>query len=1807
MLTVVRRVRHVVLGLALAALSTMAFAQRDPGIRANIGEPDSVTAVPTLTYTPANGGTINFSSGTATLVANAALTNGAGTSSVGSCTLSGANAGNFTVQTSTMFTFDQTQPGGTTTLTCTSTNPGSDPCSAASSTSAPLTGTLNLTCSNATASAITATLNCVQLGPILNPSWTVSCPANPGATFSIDDVTQIEGNSGTSTFTFTVTRGGNTTGSNTVDVATSNGTATTADSDYVANSTTLSFTAGQTSKTFAVTVNGDTKFEPTETFNVNLSNATGASATISDNLGVGTITNDDTQPTISIADVTQAEGNAGTSNFVFAVTLSNASSQTITVDYATADVSATAGSDYTAASGTLSFSPGVTSQNITVVVNGDSTVEPDETFNVNLSNPSNATIADNQGVGTITNDDVPASFAIDDVTQIEGNAGTSTFAFTVTRSGGTSTTQAVDVATSDVTATTADSDYVASSTTLTFTAGQTTKTFNVTVNGDTKFENTETFNVNLSNATNGATISDNLGLGTITNDDGTPAISINDVTQAEGNAGTSNFVFTVSLSNPSFQTITVDYATANNTATAGSDYTATSGTLTFTPGNTTQTITVLVNGDTTVEANETFNVNLSNPSNATIADNQGVGTITNDDLAPSFSVNDVTQIETNGGTTTFAFTVTRSGDTTGTNGIDVATSDGTATVADGDYVANSTTFSFTPGQTTKTFNVTVNGDTKFEPNETFNVNLTNATGAGAVIVDNLGVGTITNDDTTPAISITDVTQAEGNAATSNFVFAVTLSNTSASTITVNYATSNGTATAGSDYVATSGTLTFTTGVTSQNVTVVVNGDTTVEANETFNVNLSGASNATIADNLGVGTISNDDSAFSINDVTQNEGNAGTTSFNFTVTRSGDTSGTQTVDAATSDGTATTADSDYAAQSSTLSFGVGVATRTFTVLVNGDTKTEPNETFNVNLSNATGGASISDNLGVGTITNDDATPTISINDVTQVEGNAGTSAFVFTVSLSNPSASTVTVSAATANGTATAGSDYVAIVGQTVTFNPAVTSQTVSVTVNGDTTFEPNETFFVNLTSPVNATIADNQGLGTISNDDPGQPEFSAAPAPGARSLSGIVGASLTDVIAVSNVGDPTSNLTVTATMTSGTTLTVAPGTAGAGIGQGGSQNFTVTCNSGTAGVFSDTLTFTTNDAQDGVNETSVQYTYTCTVSNVPPNLTYNPTPGSTIGFAGITNAGDTGTASITVTPSGGAGAGATATTTVNGCSIGAISGPASFGSVAGVNLSFVGSTNVQQMIPLSCTSGVSVTTATLTCTETRGANAPVARAWPLSCAAGSASEFASTPAPGLLSITTPAGTTGTTTVTVTNLGTANLTANATGLSGVLGVAPAGVQTIAPMASRVFTVSCNSATSGTFSQTLNFATNDGGNIDGVDETSVNFPVTCTVQDVPPSLAYAPSPMMTINFTGIVNAGDPGTATIAVTPSGGAGAGAAATTRVDNCSIGGVVGTGSFGAVTGQPLVFVGNTVTPQNLGLTCTSSATLTTGTLSCTETRGGAAPTTNTWPLSCQAGLSPEYASTPAAGSTLTINTSIGTPASTTVTVNNLGTAPLNTSATGLSGQLSVLPAGMQGIAVGGSLPYTVSCAATQGGSFSQTLTITSNDIAGIDNINESSNTYTVVCNVASPEFASVPLVGSTVTIVTPFGTTGTANVVVSNPGTLPLTVTPGGLSGLLSVAPGGAQTVAAGGSLSLTVSCNATQAGQIAQLLTLTTNDTGGIDGINESSVTYPVACFVTQTGATIPTQGRFGQLLMGLLLLGLALAALQRGGRSA
>jgi hypothetical protein len=458
-----------------------------------------------------------------------------------------------------------------------------------------------------------------------------------------------------------------------------------------------------------------------------------------------------------------------------------------------------------------------------------------------------------------------------------------------------------------------------------------------------------------------------------------PSITITDVTVTEGNIGTVSANLTVILSAAYSQTVTVDYATADNSynsATAGSDYQPASGTLNFAPGMTSQTVSVLVNGDRLPEYySESFLINLSNPAEAFVSDASGIGTIIDDE--PFLSIDYSEGTEGNTGVTPFTFIVTLSAPYDVPVTVDYATADLTAdeqayygpgATAAADYTATSGTLTIPAGQTSGTISVSVLGDRLGESYEYFLVNLTNA--SGAQLASSQGWGAIIDDE--PYVSINSGASAlEGDSGTTAMTFTVSLSAVYDADVTVSYATADGSALAGSDYQAAAGTLMIPAGQTTQTFTVPVNGDLLVENDEYFSVTLTSSTSSVISNAWGFATIRDDDTppTISISDAWLVEGNSGTQAMAFTVSLSKASGEGVWVNYKTANGSATTSNSDYAASSGTIYFAPGETSKTITVTIKGDTKKEKDERFYVNLSGA-GGGTIADSQGVGTILNDD---------------------------------------------------------------------------------------------------------------------------------------------------------------------------------------------------------------------------------------------------------------------------------------------------------------------------------------------------------------------------------------------------------------------------------------------------------------------------------------------------------------------------------------------------------------------------------------------------------------------------------------------------------------------------------------------------------------------------------------------------------------------------------------------------------------------------------------------------------------------
>ncbi len=833
---------------------------------------------------------------------------------------------------------------------------------------------------------------------------------------------------------------------------------------------------GETStfQDFTIRVCRDLAFELTETFDAQLTNPTGGFLG-APAVATATIIDDDAAPTLSINSI-QVNENAGTATLT--VTQSIATALNTSFAFNTGDMgdTATANVDYTSSSSTGSIPAGSTTASIVIPIIDDNIDEPNETFTVTLSAPVNATINDGTGTVTIVDNEPNTQFAINNVVQIEGNpsmsdptvASTSAFNFRITRTGDAQASEVVCFETVDgdienpavnpnpaiggpggtIPSNVGVPDYThraaGPTNCVTFTqGGPSVITVPVIVYGDIVAEFDESFTVriltvngvaNPLDQNNNPRVTDALGLGVIQNDDGAPSIALSVASPVtEGNTPSTggSVTFTVTRTGSTSNPVTANWATSTGSgtsaATAGAscalnnavDFVTSSGSITIAAGSSTTTFTVPYCGDLYDELNESFTATLSNPSNGVISTASATATINDDDAAPIISVSDISVCEPESGTAAAVFTITRTGPSYLTSTVNVNTVDGTATTTDSDYVGILTPggqqFSFGPTVTTLTVPVTVNGDTKFETDETFTLQIVGA--SSDVVVDPvggadpIGLGVIVNSgagctgDAAPSFALGPVTQAEGNgAAGTSAPFYVRLTRTGTTqvptVITYSTSTSGGTATGGSSCTAgvdfiniSNATVAFAangfasavgppaSGPNFIDLPVQVCQDATFEPNETFNVVINSAGGAGVINPTGspaLVTIVNDDGlAFAVRFPGPEgaEGNVGNTAFTFTIDRIGDSSVASNVCYQTVAGTATEG-TDYigltAGAANCVNFTAGTMSANVSVTVVGDTTPELDETFFLRLISATAGTIPVSPAGdrVATINNDD---------------------------------------------------------------------------------------------------------------------------------------------------------------------------------------------------------------------------------------------------------------------------------------------------------------------------------------------------------------------------------------------------------------------------------------------------------------------------------------------------------------------------------------------------------------------------------------------------------------------------------------------------------------------------------------------------------------------------------------------------------------------------------------------------------------------------------------------------------------------
>ena len=642
-------------------------------------------------------------------------------------------------------------------------------------------------------------------------------------------------------------------------------------------------------------------------------------------------------------------------------------------------------------------------------------------------------------------------------------------------------TVTVEYSTSDDTADSV-SDFRGVDGMLMFQPGELSKTVSIEVNSDLVAEADEQFYVNLSNATH-ATLTNQRGTVTILDDDHAgsllPELSILNTSATEGDTGTRSMTFAVSMSKPSMQDVTFEFATLDGTAMSPADYSEKSGLATIPAGETQQSITVVLQGDSIDEGTEEFQVRLSNPTNATLGAAQATGSIIDDD-AP---------ISTPG----FAYRTTDDWGS-GFNGEITLTNTGTESWSqwslefNWDHQVNQVWNGILVEQANGKHaikNESWNG--VVAPGGSVTIGLGGNPGNVTTLPNMVVINGIPNtgNEITPTISLNDPTFAEGDTGLTTANFLVSLSAVTSQDVTLNYTTRDGSANSATDYQEASGTLTIPAGSLSQTLTVNVIGDMEAETDETFNLEISSPQGAAISKPTGVATIQDDDDSPVGNGAEYRTVSDWGSGFN------GELTLTNHSDAAWENWTV---EFDWEQNLTQFWNGVLVSDSDKHYVVRNESwngKVEPGASVTIGFGGNPGNVdSTPKNIvinGVGANGNSapSATPLeISISDASVMETDSDTTTMKFNVVLSRAvqDGETASVRYATADGTANANGDYLPAMG-VLTFLPGDLEKTIEVLVQGDTINESDETFEIALNEVVNAELAVSKATGTILDND----------------------------------------------------------------------------------------------------------------------------------------------------------------------------------------------------------------------------------------------------------------------------------------------------------------------------------------------------------------------------------------------------------------------------------------------------------------------------------------------------------------------------------------------------------------------------------------------------------------------------------------------------------------------------------------------------------------------------------------------------
>jgi len=499
-------------------------------------------------------------------------------------------------------------------------------------------------------------------------------------------------------------------------------------------------------------------------------------------------------PTVGF-DLTSSNGDESVTPVNLVVSLSESSTDTVTVDYAVTGGTAVDPDDYTIAGTQLTFDPGVTTQDVVLTIVDDDLVESDETIQVTLSSPSNANLGSNT-VHTYTINDNDVYPAVEfDLTSSNGDESVTPANLAVSLSGSYVETVTVNYAVTGGTAVDPD-DYGISGTQLTFNPGVTTQNVVLTIVDDGLVESDETVQVTLSSPSNATLGGNTVYTYTINDNDVYPTVEF-DLTVSSGDESVTPANLVVSLDASYVETVTVDYSVTGGTAVDPDDYSISGTQLTFDPGVTTQNVVLTIVDDGDVESDETVEVTLSSPSNATLGGNtMHTYTINDNDVVVPDVEFDLTSSNGDESVTPANLAVSLSESTTVTVTVDYAVSGGTAVDPD-DYTISGTQLTFNPGVTTQNVVLTIVDDGIVEADETVEVTLSSPSGA-TLGTNTIHTYTIDNDDSYPAVEF-DLTSSSDDESVTPVNLAVSLDASYVETVTVDYAVTGGTAVDPDDY------------------------------------------------------------------------------------------------------------------------------------------------------------------------------------------------------------------------------------------------------------------------------------------------------------------------------------------------------------------------------------------------------------------------------------------------------------------------------------------------------------------------------------------------------------------------------------------------------------------------------------------------------------------------------------------------------------------------------------------------------------------------------------------------------------------------------------------------------------------------------------------------------------------------------------------------------------------------------------------------------------------------------------------------